>query len=96
MVILVNNPDVQKKMSAEIHKTVGSRIPRLADMGSLPYTEAVILEMYRYSSIAPLGVPRCTTVDTKLAGYDIPKGTKVIFDLVAMPLPSIYSMFYAA
>ena len=40
---------------------------------SLPYTEAVLMEAQRCSSIAPYAVPHYAVKDTKLQGYTIPK-----------------------
>ena len=47
------------------------------------YTEAVILETLRLSSIAPVSVPHAATEDVKFHGYDIPKGTIVFANLYA-------------
>ena len=65
------------KLYSVIDKELGDRPPRLSDRRNLPYIEAAILELLRYSSTAPLGGPHCTTVDTFIHGYDIPKGTEV-------------------
>ena len=45
---------------------------------SLPYTDAVLMEVQRMNTIAPLTAPHRATKDTKLLGYNIPK---VIVDL---------------
>lgn len=42
---------------------------------SLPYTEAVLMEAQRISSIAPFTVPHFAMADTKLQGHSIPKVT---------------------
>jgi len=47
----------------------------------LPYTECVIMEVMRCSSIVPVGVSHTSLEDTKLGGYDIPKGTLVFANL---------------
>ena len=43
----------------------------------MAYTEATIMECARRGNIALFNVPRCTTQDTTLDGYRIPKGTWV-------------------
>jgi hypothetical protein len=40
---------------------------------SLPYTDAVLMEVQRMNTIAPLTAPHRATKDTKLLGYNIPK-----------------------
>ena len=80
--ILVNKPEVQKKMADEIFEKIGSRTPRLSDRKILVYIEAAILEVLRYSSILPVILPHCTTVDTSISGYEIPKDTQVFFSFL--------------
>ncbi|NXP44733.1 CP1A4 protein, partial [Heliornis fulica] len=71
-------PDIQKKIQKELDQTIGwERSPRLSDRGSLPYTEAFILEMFRHSSFLPFTIPHSTTKATVLKGYYIPKDTCV-------------------
>src|SRR5437868_4098343 len=44
----------------------------------MPYTEAVIAETLRYSSLTPMGVFHTTMEDVEFHGYSIPKGTIVM------------------
>lgn len=44
----------------------------------MSYTEAFLLEVQRFGDLAPFGVPHSTTVGTKIAGYDIPKGATIL------------------
>ncbi len=39
----------------------------------MPYTDAVLMEVQRMNTIAPLTAPHRATKDTKLLGYNIPK-----------------------
>uniref|UniRef100_A0A8C9UFS9 Cytochrome P450 1A n=1 Tax=Serinus canaria TaxID=9135 RepID=A0A8C9UFS9_SERCA len=74
-------PDVQKKIQEELDRTIGrERRPRLSDRGTLPYTEAFILEMFRHSSFLPFTIPHSTTKATVLNGYYIPKDTCVFIN----------------
>ncbi|NXJ98893.1 CP1A4 protein, partial [Corythaixoides concolor] len=74
-------PDIQKKIQQELDQTIGQeRRPRLSDRGTLPYTEAFILEMFRHSSVLPFTIPHSTTKATALNGYYIPKGTCVFIN----------------
>ncbi|KAL8196938.1 UNVERIFIED_CONTAM: hypothetical protein K2H54_002404 [Gekko kuhli] len=71
---LVVYPEIQKKIQEEIDETIGSeRKPRLSDRPLLPYMEAFIQEVFRHSSFVPFTIPHCTTRDTVLNGYFIPK-----------------------
>ena len=49
-------PDIQTKAREEIHSKIGTeRLPILEDKPSLPYIEAMVKEVLRWNSIAPLG-----------------------------------------
>ncbi|XP_018079581.1 cytochrome P450 1A1 [Xenopus laevis] len=79
---LLRYPEFQDKIHKEIEEKIGcSRAPRFNDRKDLHYTEAFINEVLRHSSFVPFGLPHCTTVDTKLNGYFIPKGTCVFTNL---------------
>nr|AIU94228.1 cytochrome P450 1A4 [Lonchura striata] len=74
-------PDIQKKIHEELDRTIGrERRPRLSDRGTLPYTEAFILEMFRHSSFLPFTIPHSTTKATVLNGFYIPKDTCVFIN----------------
>ncbi|KAG2358772.1 cytochrome P450 [Suillus spraguei] len=72
-------PDVQKKAQAEIDAVVGSdRLPSFTDRDSLPYTEVLVKEVFRWHAVSPTGIPHCVTEDDIHDGYYIPKGSLVI------------------
>ncbi|NXH07325.1 CP1A5 protein, partial [Loxia leucoptera] len=74
LMYLVTNPSIQRRIHEELDRTIGrERRPRLSDRGTLPYTEAFILEMFRHSSFLPFTIPHSTTKDTVLNGHFIPK-----------------------
>ncbi|XP_064602501.1 cytochrome P450 2C26-like [Liolophura sinensis] len=76
---MINYPDVQTKVRAEIHSVIGrGRFPTMADRKQMPYMEATLMEVQRCGDVAPLGVPHAASRNTSLAGYVIPKGTTVI------------------
>uniref|UniRef100_A0A8D0GNA8 Cytochrome P450 1A n=1 Tax=Sphenodon punctatus TaxID=8508 RepID=A0A8D0GNA8_SPHPU len=75
LMYLLTYPEVQKRIHEEIDENIGrERKPRMSDRIRLPYTEAFIVEMFRHSSFLPFTIPHCTTKDTVLKGYYIPKG----------------------
>ncbi|CAH1243935.1 CYP1A1 [Branchiostoma lanceolatum] len=82
VLLLAAHPEVQEKLAAELDSVVDrDRQPALADRASLPYMEATINEILRFSSVNPAAEPHETTVDTTLRGYEIPEGTEIIVNL---------------
>nr|XP_060627551.1 cytochrome P450 2J2-like [Anolis sagrei ordinatus] len=77
--------EIQAKVQEEIDSVIGqSHIPSVADRDNMPYTNAVIHEIQRRSSIVVVNAPRLTTNDTKVAGFHLPKGTIVMVDLTSV------------
>ncbi|XP_059903554.1 cytochrome P450 2U1 isoform X2 [Gadus macrocephalus] len=76
------HPDVQEKVQAEMDKVVGrARLPSMKDKGSLPFTEATIMEVERLTVAVPLGIPHMASKTAEFRGFTIPKGTVVIPNL---------------
>ncbi|OBZ67818.1 O-methylsterigmatocystin oxidoreductase [Grifola frondosa] len=73
---MLSNPEVQHKVQAELDAVVGSnRLPEFSDRDSLPYTNAVVLECFRWQGILPLGVAHRSIADDEYNGYHIPGGS---------------------
>jgi len=91
-------PDVQRRAQAEIDSVIGAgRLPVYADREQLPYVTAVVTELFRWHSVAPLGVPHAALEDTAVGEYAIPKGAIIIANLWNMlndpeiyPSPAIF------
>ena len=66
--------EIQSRVQSEIDYVIGKRYPTMRDRESMPYTEAALMECQRLGNIALFSVPRCTTEETRLNGYTIPKG----------------------
>ncbi|KAK7679980.1 hypothetical protein QCA50_016926 [Cerrena zonata] len=82
---MVRNPDVYSKLQEEIDRVIGrDRIPDLDDRETLPYTESVVKETYRWHTPAPLGIPHSTLKSDVYNGYYIPKNAIVIPNIWAM------------
>nr|QST15064.1 CYP370A2 protein [Diaphanosoma celebensis] len=81
LLYLLRHPHVQNRMRQELDSVCGDALPTLLHRSALTYTEAVLMEIQRMSSIAPFAVPHRAVVDTQLQGYTIPKGSMVLVNL---------------
>lgn len=77
LAFLVNHPDIQTKMRAEIDDVIGSRPVSLADRDKMPFSDAVLTETLRAGNIAPFALPHTASYDVTWNGYLIPKGATI-------------------
>ncbi|KAI0673275.1 cytochrome P450 [Trametes maxima] len=71
-------PDVQKRAQAAVDGLLrGKRLPTMADRPSLPYVDAVLSEVLRWVSIAPV-IAREVTEDDHYKDFLIPKGATIM------------------
>ncbi|GFP80526.1 trans-cinnamate 4-monooxygenase [Phtheirospermum japonicum] len=76
---LVNNPEVQTKLRAEIDTVLGPGVQVTEpDTHKLPYLQAVIKETLRLRTIVPCLLPHMNLNDAKLGGYDIPAQSRIL------------------
>ncbi|KAJ7859776.1 cytochrome P450 [Mycena olivaceomarginata] len=79
IMLMALHPSVQHRARDEIDSIVGlGRVPRVADVGRLPYLLAVSKEVMRYAPVANLALPHQVTQDDSYAGYRIPAGTTIV------------------
>ncbi|KAK0185225.1 cytochrome P450 [Armillaria mellea] len=78
-------PEVQAKAQAEIDAVIGDdRLPRFDDRERLPYVNALALEVLRWHTVGPTGIPHCVTEDVIQSGYFIPKGSLILANIWKM------------
>ncbi|KAJ8362814.1 hypothetical protein SKAU_G00116450 [Synaphobranchus kaupii] len=76
LLLMAKYPHIQDQVQEELSRVIGEREPRVEDQRDLPYTDAVIHEIQRMSSLLPLTF-RTTSCDITFQGYFIKKGTTV-------------------
>jgi cytochrome P450 len=75
-VLLSGHPDAEARLHAELDLVLGDRLPTVADLPRLRYTESVVNETLRvYPTVWVIG--REPTEPVELGGYLIPAGTTV-------------------
>ncbi|KAK0234231.1 cytochrome P450 [Armillaria fumosa] len=86
-------PEVQAKAQAEIDAVIGDdRLPRFDDRERLPYINALVLEVFRWHTVGPTGLPHCVTEDVIQSGYFIPKGSLILANIWTMLHdPTVYN-----
>ncbi|XP_045710120.1 cytochrome P450 2C44-like isoform X1 [Phyllostomus hastatus] len=95
ILLLMKHPEVQAKVHEEIDRVIGrNQSPSMTDKTKMPYTEAVLHEIQRYSKLLPCSIPHAVIRDTKFRQYVIPKGTtvfpllsSVLYDCKEFPNP---------
>ncbi|TDH09178.1 hypothetical protein EPR50_G00083860 [Perca flavescens] len=82
---LMTYPHIQERCQQEIDEVLeGKDRASFDDRHNMPYMQAVIHEVQRIANTVPLSVPHCTTKDTELMGYSIPRGTLIIPNLTSV------------
>jgi cytochrome P450 len=89
---MIAYPETQVRAQAELDAVVGrDRLPTFADYPHLPYVRAMVKEILRWKTVAPLGLPHRLTEDDWYEGMFIPKGTICIPNIWLMNRdPEVY------
>jgi cytochrome P450 len=77
--LLTQHPRVAAQLLDELRSRIGSTSPSLTEAGELPYLDAVLRESMRVLPPVPFQI-RVAQCDTKIFGYRVPKGTRVILN----------------
>ncbi|KAI7742848.1 hypothetical protein M8C21_027861 [Ambrosia artemisiifolia] len=89
---LLRHPRAMKQLQKEVNE-IGQGRPMITedDLDKMPYLKAVFKEGLRLHTPLPLLVPRESTEDIKLHGYDIQSGTQVLINAWAIARdPSVW------
>lgn len=81
--LLAQNPEVEKAFHAELDQVLGGRLPTVADMPRLQYTEKIAKESMRLYPPA-YGVGREAVEDFELGGYRVAAGSQLFMFQWAM------------
>ncbi|PWA51134.1 cytochrome P450 [Artemisia annua] len=85
MSLLLNHPNVMKKIKNEIDTHVGThRLLQEDDLEKLSYLQNVINESLRLCPTLPMLLPREASQDTKIGGYFVPSGTMLLVNAWAI------------
>ena len=90
LLLMVLHPDVQTRVQQEIDAVLGRRNPSYADRVRMPYTEAVLTEVYRRTAVFPLGVPHRVTRQVTFRGHTFPEDAVVFTHLDAVHMDPEY------
>ncbi|XP_055315409.1 methyl farnesoate epoxidase-like [Sitodiplosis mosellana] len=91
LMYMVHNRRVCDQVQAELDAVIGQkRFPNLQDRNHLPYVEAVLSEIQRFSNVAPLGIAHRTTENTQFKEYVIPKDTVILMSLYSVNMDKDY------
>lgn len=85
MAELIRHPDIMQKVSDEIDSVVGSdRVVEENDLSKLRYLKAVVKEIFRLHPVGAFLIPHVSLEDTQVAGYDVPKNTRVLINTYSL------------
>ncbi|KAL4228285.1 Cytochrome P450 1A1 [Mactra antiquata] len=72
MLVLMNHPEIQAKIQAEIDRVIKDAEPEAADRDECVYFKAFELELHRIAPTLPITLPRLCRRHIEYDGYDIP------------------------
>jgi hypothetical protein len=85
-----------ERVQKEIKEVIGSHcLPALDDRNNMPYTDAVIHEIQRFSDLLPIGAPHMVTKDTAFRGFIIPKVRPAISHINVWASSSQFYFFFS-
>ncbi|KAI4530642.1 hypothetical protein MG293_019531 [Ovis ammon polii] len=78
LLLLLKHPEVTAKVQEEINRVVGrNQSPCMQDRSRMPYTDAVIHEIQRYTDLVPNNLTHAAAQNIEFREYIIPRGKRV-------------------
>ena len=91
LLMIIKNPEVQDKVRKEIVEVAeGKEFVTLADRDRLPFTEAVINEVWRYCTIIGVPPPRNISCPVKIHSMNIAKNTPYMSNIYSVHMDKDY------
>lgn len=84
LVLMAVHADIQTKIQVEISEIIGERKPEAGDRIAMPFTQATIHEVMRFSSIVPVNMPHVALFDTQYGGYTVPQSYELLINFWAI------------
>ncbi|KAL6526136.1 hypothetical protein OROMI_029776 [Orobanche minor] len=85
MSLLLNHPQVLQKAKLELDSQVGhQRLLEEQDLPNLPNLRNIIFETFRMFPPGPIPLPRESSADCKVGGYDVPCGSILMINAWAI------------
>ncbi|GLT76447.1 hypothetical protein SLA2020_481040 [Shorea laevis] len=82
---MLNQPEIMAKAEEELDKVVGKdRLVQEHDIPKLNFIKACAREAFRLHPLSPFNIPHLSVSDTTVAGYFIPKGSRVLLSRIAL------------
>jgi cytochrome P450 len=78
--LLTQNPDSESKLRAEVHNTIGERLPTASDLRNLPYLSMLVDEVLRLYPTT-WSLLRDVVSDDEIGGFHIPAKSMIFLDL---------------
>ncbi|KAH6782226.1 hypothetical protein C2S51_007519 [Perilla frutescens var. frutescens] len=85
MTELIRHPEKMSKAKNEVRSVIGENEQvEEADIGKLPYLNAVIKESFRCHPPGPFLIPHKAEADVEINGYTIPRGARILVNAWAI------------
>ncbi|KAH6769171.1 Cytochrome P450 superfamily protein [Perilla frutescens var. frutescens] len=85
MSLLLNHPNVLQNAKLELDSKIKhQRLVGEQDLPNLNYLHNIVLETFRMFPAGPLLMPRESSTDCRVGGYDIPRGTILLINVWAI------------